>query len=186
MRGFKRPSRCTGLHPPPCTVLGSRGRESPHGSSEELLVRHRVLPPVVLGRRQRPPPADSSSDDDEPPRRRPPPPPPRGWVTLFPLFPGLQPPPTTGIWGWRGGAVGGWVSHSPSHGRTASVAQASCPVGGGGCGHPRWLCSRLRHPCPPPSHGHVPRLGQGAGKGAREPGGHFWHHFGRAHCSAAG
>ena len=61
--------------PPSRMVLGSRGRESPRGSSEDELplARQRVLPPVVLGRRQRPPPIGSSSEDDEPPRRRPPP-----------------------------------------------------------------------------------------------------------------
>ena len=60
--------------PPPGTVLGSRGRESPRGSSEDEppQARRRVLPPAVLGRRQRPPRVGSSSDD-EPPRRRPPP-----------------------------------------------------------------------------------------------------------------
>ena len=65
------------VHPPaphPGTVLGSRGRESPRGSSEDEppQARRRVLPPAVLGRRQRPPRVGSSSDD-EPPRRRPPP-----------------------------------------------------------------------------------------------------------------
>ena len=35
VRGFKRPSRCTGLHPPPRKLLGSRGRGSPRGSSED-------------------------------------------------------------------------------------------------------------------------------------------------------
>ena len=60
--------------PPPGTVLGSRGRESPRGSSEDEppQARRRVLPPAVLGRRRRPPRIGSSSDDDEPPRRRPP------------------------------------------------------------------------------------------------------------------
>ena len=60
--------------PPPGTVLGSRGRESPRGSSEDEppQARRRVLPPAVLGRRRRPPRVGSSSDDDEPPRRRPP------------------------------------------------------------------------------------------------------------------
>ena len=60
--------------PSPGTVLGSRGRESPRGSSEDEppQARRRVLPPAVLGRRRRPPRVGSSSDDDEPPRRRPP------------------------------------------------------------------------------------------------------------------
>ena len=60
--------------PPPGTVLGSRGRESPQGSSEDEppQAQRRVLPPAVLGRRRRPPRVGSSSDDDEPPRRRPP------------------------------------------------------------------------------------------------------------------
>ena len=54
--------------------------------------------------------------------------------------------------GGEGRAAGGWVSlsHSPSHGRTASVALASCLLGGGGCRHPRWLRRRPRLHCPPP------------------------------------
>ena len=61
--------------PSPGTVLGSRGRESPRGSSEDEppQARQRVLPPAVQGRRHRPPPVGSSSSDDELPRRRPPP-----------------------------------------------------------------------------------------------------------------
>ena len=40
-----------------------------------------------------------------------------------------------GFWGGRG-ALGGWVNHSPSHGRTALVAQASCPLGAVAAGTP--------------------------------------------------
>ena len=57
-----------------------------------------------------------------------------------------------GYAGGGGRAAGGWVSHSrsPSHGRPASVALASFLLGGGGCGHPRWLRRRPQLHCPPP------------------------------------
>ena len=71
---------------------------------------------------------------------------------LSPTLPGTPTPTTHG--GMRGGgrAAGGWVSHSrsPSHGRPASVALASFILGGGGCGHPRWLRRRPQLHCPPP------------------------------------
>ena len=44
---------------------------------------------------------------------------------LFPALPGTPTPTTHGDMGREGRAAGGWVSHSPSHGRTASVALAS-------------------------------------------------------------
>ena len=98
---------------------------------------------------------------------------------LSPTLPGT-PTPTT-----HGGMRGGGVSHSrsPSHGRPASVALASFLLGGGGCGHPRWLRRRPQLHCPPPPSncGRVPRGGRGAGTGARKPCGRFWLHLGRAH-----
>ena len=139
--------------PPPGTVLGSRGRESPRGSSEDEppQARRRVLPPAVLGRRHRPPRVGSSSSDDEPPRRRPPP---RAGSSLSHSPRDSNPHHPRGYAGGGGGgrAAGGWVSHShsPSHGRPASVALASFLLGGGGCGHPRRLRRRPQLHCPPP------------------------------------
>ena len=145
---LQAPQQVHPLAPPPGTVLGSRGRESPRGSSEDEppQARQRVLPPAVLGRRHRPPRVGSSSDDDEPPRRRPPP---RAGSSLSHSSRGSNPHHPRGYAGGGGGAGGG-VSHSPSNGRPASVALASCLLGGGGCGHPRWLRRRPQLHCPPP------------------------------------
>ena len=87
---------------PPRTVLGSRGRESPRGSSEDEPppARQRVLPPAVLGRRQRPPPMDSSSDDEEPPCRRPAP---RVGSSFFPFSLDSSPHHPQEFGGRRGG-----------------------------------------------------------------------------------
>ena len=86
-----------------------------------------------------------------------------GLSHLFPTLPGTLAPTAHGDMGGEGRAAGGWVSHSPSHGRTASVALALCLLGGGGCGHPRWLRRRPRLHCPPPPLQLWARLAAGAG-----------------------
>ena len=151
--------------PPLGTVPGCRGRESPRGSSEDELLqaRQRVLPPAVLGRRHRPPRVGSSSSDDEPPRQGAL----LGLGHLFPTLPGTPAPTTQGDVGGHGRAAGEWVSHSSGHGRTASVALASCLLGGVGCGHPRWLRRRPRLHCLPPLQPWARRV---AGAGGRDGG----------------
>ena len=169
--------------PPPGTVLGSRGRESPRGSSEDEppQARQRVLPPAVLGRRHRPPRVGSSSDDDEPPRLRPPP---RAGSSLSHSSRDSNPhhPRGYGGGGAGGGGVGSatvpatrdqpqWLWPHVSWGAVVAGTPAGCVVG-----------HNFTAPPPPPSNcGHVPWRGRGAGTGAREPCGCFWLHFGRAH-----
>ena len=168
---------------PPGTVLGSRGRESPRGSSEDEppQARRRVLPPAVLGRRQRPPRVGSSSDD-EPPRRRPPP---RAGSSLPDSSRDSNPHHPQGYAG--GGAGGGgrgsataavpatgdqpqWLWPHISWGAVVAGTPAGCVVS-----------HNFTAPPPPSNCGRVPRRGRGAGTGARKPCGRFWLHLGRAH-----
>ena len=168
--------------PPPGTVLGSRGRESPRGSSEDEppQARRRVLPPAVLGRRRRPPRVGSSSDDDEPPRRRPPL---RAGPSLSHSSRDSSPHHPRGYAGGGGGRRGGgsasatvpatgeqpqWLRPHISWGAVVACTPAGCVVGHDFTALP------LSY------YGHVPRRGRGAGTGAREPRGRFWLHLGRA------
>ena len=168
--------------PPPGTVLGSRGRESPRGSSEDEppQARRRVLPPAVLGRRQRPPRVGSSSSD-EPPRRRPPP---RAGSSLSHSSRDSNPHHPRGYAG--GGAGGGGVGQpQPQSQPRATSLSGSGLISPGG----RWLrasplaasSATTSLPPPPSNCGRVPRRGRGAGTGARKPCGRFWLHLGRAH-----
>ena len=105
----------------------------------------------------------------------------------FPTLPGTPAPTTHGDMGGEGGrGVGQSQSQPPAN----SLSGSGLMSPGG-----RWLRapplaaqSATTSPPPPPpsSHEHVPRRGQGARTGAREHGGHFWLHLGRAHCSGAG
>ena len=61
-----------------------------------------------------------------------------------------------------------------SRGAVAAGTPAGCAVGHDITGPP------------PSSHGHIPRRGQGARMGAREPSGRLCLHLGRAHCGGAG
>ena len=180
MRGFKRPSRCTRLRPPQARCWASEGG-SRRGTHQRKSHRRRGSACCRrqcwgggIGRHVSAPPPTTTSHRAGGPLL--------GLGHLSPTLPGTPTPTTHGDMGGEGRAAGGWVSHSPSHGRTASVALASCLLGGGGCGHPRWLRRRPRLHCPPPpsNYGHAPRRGWGAGTGACEPCGRFWLHFGRA------
>ena len=165
--------------PPPGTVLGGRGRESPRGSSEDEPPQRggaccrRQCWGEGSGRHASAPPPTTSHGARGPLL---------GQGHLSPTLPGT-PTPTThgGMWGGGADGRGGGVSHSrsPSHGRPASVALASYLLGGGGCGHPRWL--RRQPQLHPSNCGRVPRRGRGDGTGARKPCGRFWLHLGRAH-----
>ena len=76
-----------------------------------------------------------------------------------------------GYGGGRGGRQGG--SHSPSQGRTASPALASCLLGGSGCGHPRWLHGHPRRHQPPL----LPWARPAAGAGGKDGGMRAWWTF---------
>ena len=113
--------------PPPRTVLGSRGRELPRGSSEDepLQARQRVLPPVVLGRRQRPPRVGSSSSDVPPCRR----PPPRAGSSFSHSSRNSSPHHPRGYGG--GGEGGGGVGQSQSQPRANSLSGSGLMSPGG-------------------------------------------------------
>ena len=152
VRGSKRPSKCTGLRPPQARCWAPEGG-SRRGAHQRMSRRRRGSACCRrqcwgggVGRRESAPPPPPTSHRAGGPLLGP------GHLPL--TLPGTPAPTTHGDMGGEGRAAGGWVSlsHSPSHGRTASVALASCLLGGGGCGHPRWLRRRPRLHCPPPLH----------------------------------
>ena len=152
--------------PPPRTVLGSRGRESPRGSSEDEPPqdRQRVLSLVMLGRRHQPPQVGSSSDDDEPP--------PRAGSSFSHSSRDSSPHHPRG-YGGRG-ECGRGVGQSQSQPRANSLSGSGLmSTGGGGCGHPRWLRSRPRHH-PPPL---LPWARPVAGAGGKDGGTRAWWTF---------
>ena len=147
MRGFKRTSRCTGLHPHQARCWAPEGG-SRRGAHQRMSRRRRGSACCRghylgggTGRRESAPPRTTTSHRAGGPLL--------GLGHLSPTLPGTPAPTTHGDMGGEGRAAGGWVSHSPSHGRAASVALASCLLGGGGCGHPRLLRRRPRLHCPP-------------------------------------
>ena len=83
---------------------------------------------------------------------------------LFPTLPGTPAPTTHGDMGGEGRAAGGWVSHSPSHGRTASVALASCLLGSVVVGTPAG-CVVGHDIAAPPTSTHGRSRGGGGGQG---------------------
>ena len=168
--------------PPPGTVLGSRGRESPWGSSEDEppRARRRVLPPAVLGRRQRPPRVGSSSSD-KPPRRRPPP---KAGSSLSHSSRDSNPHHPRGYAGGGGGRRGGGSSTAtvPATGDQPQWLWPHISSGAVVATPPLATSSATTSVPPPPSNcGRIPRRGRGAGTGARKPCGRFWLHLFRAH-----
>ena len=95
------PAGAPACAPPPGTVLGSQGRESPRGSSEDEppQARQCVLPPAVLGRRHgsAPPPPTTSHRAGDPLL---------GLGHLFPTLPGTPAPTTHGDMGGEGKGKG--------------------------------------------------------------------------------
>ena len=169
--------------PPQGTVLCSRGRESPRGSSEDEppQARQRVLPPAVLGRRRRPPRVGSSSSDDEPPRRRPPP---RAGPSLSHSSRDSSPhhPRGYGGGGAGGGGVGQPQPQSQPRANSLSGSGLMSPGGAVVAGTPAGcVVGHGFTALPLSTYEHVPRRGQGARMGACEPRGCFWLHLGRAH-----
>ena len=153
--------------PPPGTVLGSRGRESPRGSSEDEppQAQRRVLPPAVLGRRQRPPRVGPSSDD-EPPRRRPPP---RAGSSLSHSSRDSNPHRPRGYAGGGGAGGGGVGQPQPQSQPRATSLSGSGLISPGG----RWLrapplaasSATTSLPPPPPTVGASRGGGGGQGQG---------------------
>ena len=148
VRGFKRPSRWTSLRPPHtrCWAAAGGSRRKAH---QRMSRRRRGSTRCRrqcwggdIGRHESAlPPATTSHRAGGPLL---------GLGHRFPTLSGTPAPTTHGdMWG-EGRAAGWWVSHSSSHGRTTSVALASCLQQGGGRGHPRWLRRRPRFHCPPP------------------------------------
>ena len=175
VRGFKGPSRCTGLRPPPppqarCWAPEGGSRRRAHQRMSRRRRGSACCRRQCWGGgigRQEPaltPPTTSHRAGG----------PFLGLGHPFPTPPGTPAPTTHGDMGGEGRAAGGWVSHSPSHGRTASVALASCLLGGGGCGHPRWLHSQPQHHRPAPL---LPWARPAAGVGGNDGGARAWWTF---------
>ena len=177
MRSLKRPSRCTRLRPLQARFWAPGGW-SCRGARQKISPRRRggrccrqQCWGGNSGRHASAPPRTSSHHDRGPLL---------GLRHLPPILPGAPTQTTNGGIRRGGGQQGGGVSHSnsPSHRRPASVAL----LGGGGCGHPRWLCCQPQLYCPPSSNlGRVRRRRRGAGTGACKPCGLFSLHLGRAH-----
>ena len=173
MRGSKRASRCTGLrrHRARCWAPEGRGLRGAHQwmrrRNRGRACSRRHCWGGGVGRNDPAPIPSTKSHRPGGPLLR-----------LGHRLPTLPGTPACGTHGNMDGGVS--LSHSPSDGRTASLALASCLLAGAGCGLPRWLGHDFSA-LPPSTYGEVPRWGRGAGTAARERRGRFWLHLGRAH-----